>query len=88
VIHVSHTPPHIEAADSDLLRDTVRHHDEVIVRLMETAADRHNALSRLPGDPLSPSLLLAPSQLESLQERFIFVLEVACELGSRPGAAD
>jgi hypothetical protein len=77
---VNHTPPHIEAADSDLLRDTVRHHDELIARLMETAADRH--------DPLSPSLLLAPAQLESLQERFIFVLEVACELGSRPAAAD
>ena len=88
MIHVNHTPSHIAAADSDLLRDTVRHHDELIARVMETAADRHHALSRLPGDPLSPSLLLAPGQLESLQGRFILVLEVACELGSRPAAGD
>jgi hypothetical protein len=84
---VNHTPPHIEWADSDLLRDTVRHHDELIARLMDTAAARYDELSRLPGDPLSPPLLLSPAQLESLQERFIFVLEVACELGSRPAAA-
>ena len=88
MIHVKHTPSHLEAADSDLLRDTIRHHDELIGHLMDTAAERHHELSRTSADPPAPSLLLAPAQLESLQRRFIFVLEVACELWSRPAPAD
>ena len=34
------TALHLEAADSDLLRGTIRHHDEQIAHLIETAADR------------------------------------------------
>jgi hypothetical protein len=80
------TALHLEAADSDLLRDTIRHHDEQIAHLIETAADRHRELRRSPTDPPSPSLLLSPHQLDALTERFTFVLEVACELASRPAA--
>ncbi len=70
---MKHIPAHLDAADSDLLRDTIAHHDELIACMMRTAA--------------SPSQSLTPAQLENLYDRFILVLEVACELWSRPADA-
>jgi hypothetical protein len=76
--------PHLEAADSDLLRDTIRHHDQLIGPVMGAAAERHRKLHRAPGDPLSPLLLVSPMELEGMTRRFMLILEVACELASRP----
>jgi|SoimicmetaTmtHAB_FD_contig_61_77230_length_2751_multi_2_in_0_out_0_3 hypothetical protein len=77
------TTPHLETADSGLLQDTILHHDELIARLMDTAATRYDELAPSVADPPSPAALLSSAQLDDLGERFIFVLEVACELGSR-----
>lgn len=50
---------------------------------MDTAAIRYDELAPSVADPPSPAALLSSAQLDDLGERFIFVLEVACELGSR-----
>jgi hypothetical protein len=78
--------PHIEATDSDVLRDTIRHHDVLIGEAMEAAADRYQQRRKagLPG--LDSSLPLAPTELDDLVYRFLLVLTVACELAARPPA--
>ncbi|HUZ83307.1 MAG TPA: hypothetical protein VMU66_01335, partial [Gaiellales bacterium] len=64
----------------------IRHHDELIGRLLETAAGRRRELIRDGAEPPAASVLLSPTQLDALRGRFEFVLEVRCELGSRPPA--
>ena len=53
------TTPHLEAANSGLLQDTILHHDELIARLMDTVATRYDELARnfLASLSASPSLI-------------------------------
>ena len=79
--------PHLEAADSDLLRDTIRTFDDQLIGpLLGAAAERHRKLHRAPGDPLSPLLLVSPEELEGMTRRFMLILEVACETRVAPPA--
>jgi hypothetical protein len=52
---------------------------------MDTAATRYDELALSVADPPLAAALLSSVQLDDLGERFLFVLEVACELGSRTG---
>lgn len=74
--------PHIEATDSDVLRDTIHHHDVLIGEVMETAADRYQQRRSAGSSPLE----LDPIELDDLVYRFLLVLTVACELAARPSA--
>lgn len=78
--------PHFEATESDVLRDTIRHHEVLIGEMMEAAAIRHSELHRTATSSIEPPCPLDPAQVEDLSYRFLLVLAVACELDSRPPA--
>lgn len=78
--------PHIEATDSNVLRDTIHHHDVLIGEAMEAATDRYQQPRSAASSDLDSSLPLDPIELDDLTYRFLLVLTVACELASRPPA--
>ena len=78
---IQNPEPHLEAADSALLLDTIVHHEQLIAQHMETAADRH--LHAQEAEALITPPTLSPEDFDDLRSRFVFVLEVACELASR-----
>ncbi|HET7379937.1 MAG TPA: hypothetical protein VFJ24_07850 [Gaiellales bacterium] len=78
--------PHIEATDSNVLRDTIHHHDVLIGEAMEVAADRYQQRRNSASSDLDSSQPLDPSELDDVIYRFLLVLTIACELASRPPA--
>ncbi len=78
---IKNPEPHLETADSDLLRETILHHEHLIAQHMEIAAGRH--LDGRQADPVAAPPELSPEEFDDLENRFVFVLEVACELASR-----